>query len=121
MLEQGAGPGGPVESSLQPMFARLQPPVHLPRTDGKQLAFDRRAHGPSLLKPREPQGKRRLQPCRTEIAHLLPDPGQYADGLRTVGGLPPWLASWARTGRLLSIQQPYGIRAVIPTHPRHFI
>jgi hypothetical protein len=121
MLEQGAGPGGPVEPSLQPVLVRVEPPVHLPHTDGKQLAFQRRAQGPPLSDPRKPDRHRRLEARSTQIARLLPDPRQHANGLRTVSRSPTRHTSRARAGRLPPIQQPHGILPVISTYPRHFI
>ncbi len=121
MFQQGARPGGPIEPALQPVFARLQAPIDLPGTDGEQVAGHGGRQGPPLPDPREPDRQGRLQPRRTQIARLLPDPGQHADGLGTVSRAPVWDAPGATPGGLPARQQPNGILPVIATHPCHFI
>ena len=121
MFEQGAGSRGPIELPFQPVFAHLQASIDLPGTNGEELTFHRRTHGPPLPDPWEPDRRGRLQPPRTQIARLFPDPGQQADGLRAVGRSPTREPSRPGLGGPPPHQQPNGIRAVIPAHSRHFV
>src|SRR5712671_520886 len=113
VLEQIARLGAPVNPPSPLRLLRLQPAVHLPRTDLQQLLFDLRPHAKTLADPRQPQRQQRLQPHRPGIPCGLPHGGQQSQRFRTVTEPAPPLPSCPPLLRPRPIQQANRILAVI--------
>src|SRR5260370_16950876 len=72
VLEQIARLGAPVNPPSPLRLLRLQPAVHLPRTDLQQLLFDLRPPPKTLADPPPPQPQPRLHPPHPALPSALP-------------------------------------------------